>query len=187
MAKKATKKKTGTRGPDNTTTTYSTRLSQTQRELVEQASQIADVSPSKFIRDAAIRAAADTINAAPPQSDAVAELARKVVKLATDAEIRIDSTNAASDTDTHHYSARAGRISLDHGGPEWHDQFTPQSVEVSHLREYERRALRQMAESCPLALAQAIKDALTKPEIPVEYKPRIDLKNIEAEQMRGSK
>lgn len=58
MAKKTTKTDTAEK-----TTTYSTRLSDEHRALVEEASNIFGVSASKFIRDAAIRAALDAINA----------------------------------------------------------------------------------------------------------------------------
>jgi uncharacterized protein (DUF1778 family) len=62
------------------TTTISTRLTTQHRELIEKAAGIANVSPAKFIRQAAVDRAADVINADGDSVAALRRLAQLVVE-----------------------------------------------------------------------------------------------------------
>jgi len=60
----ARQKKTAKKGKgQQDTTAYGTRLTARQRQLIEEAAQVLDCSSAKFIRDAAVRRAADVVNA----------------------------------------------------------------------------------------------------------------------------
>lgn len=59
---------------------YSTRFEPTHQELVEQACRILNWTPARFIRDAAVRRAAEVINSAGPSRYSLAALAAEMVK-----------------------------------------------------------------------------------------------------------
>lgn len=58
---------------------YSTRFEPTHQELVEQACRILKWTPAKFIRDAAVRRAAEIVNADGPARNRLAALAGRVL------------------------------------------------------------------------------------------------------------
>jgi len=62
------------------TTNYSTRFDESQRDLIEQAARIKQWSTAQLIREAAIRGAADVINAAPPSQEALHKVAKEVAE-----------------------------------------------------------------------------------------------------------
>lgn len=174
MAKRAPKRKAPTKAEaDAGTTTYSTRLSPEQRKLLDQAAALTDVTPSKFIRDAAIRAAIDVVNAAPPQDGAIAQMAERVVKLTTDARFTVRYVDAFREMFSYDHGAASGAIGFFDGGT-GSDQMTAESVEVDRLKAFEGASLVAMLKTCPAALCGAMLSALSKPESAVRYEPRVD-------------
>lgn len=160
MAKKKTAKKT----TGENTTTYSTRLNDQQRVLIEEAAAISGVSASKFIRDAALQAAADTVNANGSNDAAIlaammslADVLKKpqatvtyfseVVQHSTERTISIADSSTSLDIHIE-----------DNKGHDLH--FQPVSIQANTLRPYQLKTLTEIAASCPITFSDAFRRAV---------------------------
>ncbi|MGP1347251.1 MAG: type II toxin -antitoxin system TacA 1-like antitoxin [Phycisphaerales bacterium] len=72
--------------------TYSTRLTQAQGELVEKASSLLGSTPSKFIRDAAVSRAASVINAHGRNAQLLRRLAAEIAEALLNPKARVTGT-----------------------------------------------------------------------------------------------
>jgi len=163
MAKKQTTKT----APVEKTTTYSTRLNEEQRERLEWAAAASNMSASRFMRDATLRAAYDLDNAAPPHDRAIAILAKRVADGLLDPTAKVTKENEYEQKVTVPYRASNGSISLvtsDSDNPE--DSWRVTELRIDGMSKDDIQQIRQMARVCPLSFAQALIaafDGVTEP------------------------
>ena len=159
MAKKPTKKAAAEK-----TTTYSTRLNDEQRALVEQAASSRGVSASKFIRDAALQAAVDAVNAEGTNDAAIlaSMMALADVLKSPQATITYHSGVVEHTTQRTVSVGRAGtpidvHITADNGEDL---DFRPVSIQAETLTQKQLMTLREIAVSCPITFSSAFKRAI---------------------------
>lgn len=161
------KKKTTKAAPTEKTTTYSTRLNDEQRERLERAASASNMSASRFMRDATLRAASDLHNAAPPFDRSLASFAKLVANSLLDPTVKVTKQNEYEQTHTVIYRASNGPISLEPSHSEKpEDSWRPKELRIDGLTSDDIMNLREMARVCPLSLAQALIaafDGVTEP------------------------
>lgn len=174
MAKKKTTKKT----PADKTTTYSTRLNDEQREHLEQAAGLKGVSASRFIRDATLRAAADAVNATAPNDRAITAIAQRLANSLVDQQAKLKFVDEFDQATHSKVSLNNGHLAMaqTNQNDESQPERTLSSIEINTLTTQEIRQLKSIAESCPIAFAQAFLKAMTGaneplPEFTVRSKP----------------
>lgn len=157
-------KKTPKKDPTEKTTTYSTRLNDEQRSLLEEAASIAGVSAAKLIRDAALRAAADTVNSQGPNEAAIMSsmytLAGSlknpqatVTFHSSEIEYTTERTIAISNADT----SLDGCIQVN-GTDDI--EFVPTKIRAHFLSVGQIRTLREIAVNCPITFSDAFRRAI---------------------------
>jgi uncharacterized protein (DUF1778 family) len=157
MAKKQTTKTV----PVEKTTTYSTRLNEEQRERLEQAASAANMSASRFMRDATLRAASDLHNAAPPFDRSLAKFAKLVANSLLDPTVEVTKQNEYEQTHTVTFRASNGPISLEPSHSEKPEEsWRPKELRIEGLTPDDVQNLREMARVCPLSFSQALIAAL---------------------------
>ena len=164
MAKKKTANKTTKKAPAEQTTTYSTRLNDAQRSVLEEAAEIAGVSTSKFIRDAALKAAADTLNASGKNEAAILST---LLSLA-DVIKRPQATVSHYSSEMEHTIERTISISnsgcslqahiTDTNGNEL--DFVPVEITGNTLTTIQMKSLCEIAANCPITFSEAFRRAM---------------------------
>ena len=166
------------------TTTYSTRLNQEQREQLEEAAALAGVSASRFIRDATLRAVADTLNASPPNDRALAAMARKVAEQLARPCIEVIYDNTVSGYD-HQETRLIGLarkpVNIGYASEDSEDRwgYHPTAVSSEVLSERLLHQLAEIVESCPHSFINALLAELRSGAEPApEFKPKTDSRKL---------
>lgn len=157
-------KKTSKKSPAEKTTTYSTRLNDEQKALVEEAAAIAGVSASKFIRDAALQAALDGVNAYGTNDAAILA---SMLSLA-DVLKKPHATITFHSNVVEHSTERT--IAIGHSGtpltlPISDDKgedldFRPVAIRANTLTHDQLKTLREIAVNCPISFSNAFRRAI---------------------------
>lgn len=159
MAKKTTKK-----DATEKTTTYSTRLNDEQRSLLEEAASIAGVSAAKLIRDAALRAAADTVNAQGGNDAAILSsmhaLAGTLKNPHATVTYHCDEMDYSTDKTITISNAEASLDSCIKVDGNVDFQFEPKSIRGHFLTTAQLNTLREIAINCPITFSDAFRRAL---------------------------
>jgi len=170
-------KKTPANTPSDKSTTYSTRLNDEQRALLEQAAEIEGVSASKFIRDAALKAAADTVNSSGNNERAIYAAVYSLADIVRNPKA---SVTMHSDDIDHSYereiSLTNGDVTLQPTSPVddlYDDVFRPHSIRGQTLGHHKVQILLSIAESCPISFARAFRTAFSgNDDKPLEFSPK---------------
>lgn len=168
--------------PADKTTTYSTRLNEKQRALLEEAAEALGVSASKFIRDAALLAAADAVNTQ-GQNEAAIDTAMHTLaeKIKHPSVVIRERSLVIGQTREHEVQASPGDIALrTHNSDETDEyEFYAESINIPTLTKGEIRTLRDIAESCPIAFSAAFRKAVDgTSRTPIPFTPRANPKQI---------
>jgi uncharacterized protein (DUF1778 family) len=159
MAKKSTKK-----APAEKTTTYSTRLNEDQKTVLEEAAAIKGISASKFIRDAALQAAVDTVNAHGSNDAAIlssllslADVLKRPEATVTFHSDEIDHSTERKLILDNNGTSLAVNITDDNGN-DLH--FYPVSIRGESLTSKQLNTLRDIAASCPITFSETFRRAI---------------------------
>lgn len=179
MAKKNTK--TTTKAEQ--TTTYSTRLNNEERLILEEAATLTDVSSSKFIRNATLQASSETLNAAAPNDRAVKSIARTLAKQLLELQCEINY-----ETDYEGYTPSRtvllqslNTINLEYPvSDESHEiEFVAKSITPNTMSKPQINKLIQIAQSCPQTFVECLINELQgRAESEPDFNPRVDMSSI---------
>lgn len=179
MAKsKTTAKKTPS---DSTAGSYSTRLTGKDKLLLEQAAKIADMTPAKFLRVAALKHAADILHAQSPNDKAIRMLANEVAKKLLSGEVTAiaECVHEEGAPTTRTFTSSDGTFSISQiTGFDFDREhyFKPENFRVGTLSPVDRRDLRTVISAAPRAFTEALLNELSQP---LEDRPRfkpVDIK-----------
>lgn len=179
MAKKTTAKKTAS--SDSAAGSYSTRLTGKDKLLLEQAAEIADMTPAKFLRVAALKHAADILHAQAPNDKAIRLLANEVAKtlLAGEVTAIAECVEEEMPPATRTFTSSDGTFSIAQitGFDFDREHYSkPESFRVGTLSPADRRDLRAVIRAAPRAFAEALLNELAQP---LEQRPRFKPVDIE--------
>ena len=157
MAKKKPEKSLSTEG----STTYSTRLADDQKELLEQAAALTGVSASRFIRDATLRAALDVVNAAPPNDRAIQATMARIADILLNQPYKLVKQNYAGVPFTK--KGLGSRQSIDlqvNRSDVLEESEEPVSLILESISHDDIKNLESIARSCPVTFAQSMVKAI---------------------------
>lgn len=178
-----TKKSTKTAAKTEQTTTYSTRLNTEEKQILEDAAALTDVSSSKFIRNATLQASSEIINAAAPNDRAVKTSARLLAKqmLELQCEINYHGDYADYETSRNVILQSSGEIDLRYPNfSEEHDvQFVAHSIVPKVMQRAQINKLIKVAQNCPHAFVEALINELQgRVDEEPDFTPRVDIGSI---------
>jgi len=159
---------------DQAAGSYSTRLTGKDKLLLEQAAEISDMTPAKFLRVAALKHAADIIHARAPNDKAIRMLANEVAKKLINCEVTAIADCIHEDVApaTRTFTSSDGTFTISQitdfdFDPEFYSK--PDRFKVSLLSPVDRRELQSIIAAAPRAFAEALTIEFTRP---MEDRPR---------------
>lgn len=178
MAKKSTK----TAVKAEQTTTYSTRLSDEEKRILEEAATLADMSSSKFIRNATLKASVEKINAASPNDLAIKTIARVLAKQLLDNQLEINYHGEHEHFETSRTVVLQSDTNIDLEYPcdgEQYPHFHPHSITPRIMSRLQINRLIKVAQNCPQTFVESLVHELQGrvDDIP-EFTPRVDMGSI---------
>jgi len=178
MAKKSTK----TAAKAEQTTTYSTRLNNKEKQILEDAAALADVSSSKFIRNATLQASSEIINAAAPNDRAIKTAARILAKQLLDNQLEINYRGEHEYFETSRTVVLQSNTNIDLSYPCDEDQhlpFHPHSITPKIMNKLQINRLINVAQNCPQAFVESLVLELQgRVDDEPEFTPRVDVGSI---------